>query len=102
MPGLIAIACLICFIAVGCAPEQPIPTSDTDDLGRMDSVVRIALEKASNPLHRDLIKRGVVFADLEDLDVPCVGLRVPMPGSEKRPLQQNLWVDFGSGSCPSW
>lgn len=77
-------ACVICFIAAGCSQEQPVPASDTDHSGRMDSVIRIALEKASNPLHRDLINCGVVFVDLEDLDVPCIGLRVPMPGSDKR------------------
>jgi hypothetical protein len=72
-----------CLITVGCAPEQPFSKYNSEAAIRMDSVVRIALDRATNPLHRNLIERGVVFVDLEDLEVPCVGLRVPMPDSDK-------------------
>lgn len=33
--------------------------------------------------HRELLERGNVFVNIADLDVPCVGLRVPLPGTEK-------------------
>lgn len=79
-----AIVCIAYLIAVGCAQDQSVPRSNGDYVGRMNSVVVIALDKASDPLHRDLIRRGVVFVDLEELDAPCAGLRVPIPGSDKR------------------
>lgn len=84
MDRLSKIAFFTCLISVGCAPEKPAPKYNSEAAIRMDSVVRIALDRASNPLHRNLIEQGVVFVDLEDLEVPCVGLRVPMPDSDKR------------------
>jgi hypothetical protein len=78
------LAVLTCLIFIGCAPQQSQPRSISDEVRRMESVVRIAINKAVDPQHRHLIERGVVFVDLEDLDVPCVGLRVPLPGSDKR------------------
>lgn len=82
MHRMTAIACITCLLAGGCTQEQPAPRSDADYVNRMDSVVGIALDKTSSPLHRELIQQGVVFVDLKELDVPCVGLQVPMPGSD--------------------
>lgn len=84
MHRLTAIAWATCLIASGCSQEEPVLRSDAEYVSRMDSIVGIALDTTSSPLHRDLIQHGVVFVDLEDLDVPCVGLRVPMPGSDGR------------------
>lgn len=84
MHRMSAIAWATCLLASGCTQEQSVLRSNADYISRMDAVVGIALDKTSSPLHRDLIQQGIVFVDLEDLEVPCVGLRVPMSGSARR------------------
>jgi len=81
MHRLLAIAC---FLVLGCSSEHPQAIPAIDDASRMESVARIAISKSTVPLHRELLEHGVVFVDIEDLEAPCVGLRVPLPNSEKR------------------
>jgi len=50
----------------------------------METIVRIAADNAADPLHRDLLKRGAVFVDIQDLDVPCVGVSVPINDTGNR------------------
>lgn len=71
-------------MVLGCSSEHSQAIPMIDDASRMESVVQIAISKATVPSHRELLQRGVVFVDIDDLDVPCVGLRVPLPNSEKR------------------
>lgn len=72
---------MACAIAAGCSAEQvQIPRSSADS-ERMAKIVQIATASAAGAPHRELLERGTVFVDIADLDVPCVGLRVPLPGT---------------------
>lgn len=82
-------------IAAGCSSEQAqIPRSSADS-ERMAKIVQIATASAVGAPHRELLERGNVFVDIADLDVPCVGLRVPLPGTENHAFVSftKAWFD---------
>lgn len=74
---------MACVFAAGCSAEQPPIHRSSADSERMAKIVRIATTSAAGAPHRELLERGNVFVNIADLDVPCVGLRVPLPGTEK-------------------
>lgn len=83
-PRVIRSIFIFCMILLGCSPSQPSSQANADDANRMAEVLQKAVDEATNPLHRKLLEQGEVFVDLEDLEVPCVGVRVPLPNSDNR------------------
>ncbi len=81
MRWLIAIVLLI---SMGCSDGQSEPQESSAEAVRMGVIQRMAIEKAEKPLHRSLLEQGTIFVDLADLEVPCVGVRVPLPDSSNR------------------
>jgi hypothetical protein len=46
--------------------------------------LRAATEKAADASHAELLAGGTVFVDMEDLDIPCVGVSVPISEAGQR------------------
>jgi hypothetical protein len=61
----------------------------------MEAILRIAEEKADDPSQRELLKKGRVFVDIQDLDIPCVGVSVPIDETGNRAFLSftNEWFD---------
>ena len=59
----------------GCSSRQ---SASADDVAaeRMAKIATLASTRAENESHRQLLQRGKVFVNLEDLDVPCIGVSV--------------------------
>lgn len=75
---------IVSLAYMGCASEQEQASPLSAEAIRMKAIVLIAIDKAADPSHRELLKNGGVFVDLQDLDVPCVGVAVPLPETENR------------------
>lgn len=86
---------IACVIAAGCSAEQSQIDRSSADSERMAKIVQIATASAAGAPHRELLERGNVFVDIADLDVPCVGLRVPLPGTENHAFVSftKAWFD---------
>jgi hypothetical protein len=67
---------LFFFAVTGCSAERP--GGEAADATRMQTIVRLACDKAGDPSQRDLLKLGKAFVDIEDLEVPCVGVSIPI------------------------
>ena len=82
MPRLAALIVLVLFL--GCQPAEPDPSTIASQ--RMTKIVSLAQQTASVPQHRELLAEGSIFVNIEGLDMPCVGVRVPTPDRSNRIL----------------
>lgn len=67
------------LIFLGCSSEQPKTSPASAEATRMHAILQTAIDRAAEPSHRELLKNGHVFVDLQDLDVPSIGVSVPLP-----------------------